>query len=120
MVMNAFDTDGDGENNFYAVNGPAFHYARYPIKVKRSETVRIYIANLTEFDLINSFHLHATSSATTRRARATASSTRTRSCSARASAGSSRSTSRTPAASWSTRTSRVRRARLMGFFEVVE
>ena len=58
MVMNAFDTDGDGENNFYAVNGPAFYYARYPIKVKRSQTVRIYLANLTEFDLINSFHLH--------------------------------------------------------------
>ena len=58
MVMNAFDTDRDGENNFYTVNGPAFYYARYPIKVKRSQTVRIYIANLTEFDLINSFHLH--------------------------------------------------------------
>jgi FtsP/CotA-like multicopper oxidase with cupredoxin domain len=58
MVMNGFDTDGDGENNFYAVNGPAFFYARYPIKVSRSQTVRIYLANLTEFDLINSFHLH--------------------------------------------------------------
>jgi FtsP/CotA-like multicopper oxidase with cupredoxin domain len=58
MVMNAFDTDGDGENNFYAVNGPAFYFARYPIKVKRAQTVRIYIANLTEFDLVNSFHLH--------------------------------------------------------------
>ena len=33
MVMNGFDTDGDGENNFYAVNGPAFYYARYPIRV---------------------------------------------------------------------------------------
>jgi FtsP/CotA-like multicopper oxidase with cupredoxin domain len=58
MVMNAFDTDGDGENNFYAVNGPAFYYARHPIRVSRSQTVRIYLANLTEFDLINSFHLH--------------------------------------------------------------
>ena len=58
MVMNGFDTDGDGENNFYAVNGPAFYYARYPIRVRRSQTVRIYLANLTEFDLINSFHLH--------------------------------------------------------------
>jgi FtsP/CotA-like multicopper oxidase with cupredoxin domain len=26
--------------------------------VRRSQTVRIYLANLTEFDLINSFHLH--------------------------------------------------------------
>ena len=58
MVMNGFDTDGDGENNFYSVNGRAFYYAKYPIRVKRSETLRIYIANLTEFDLINSFHLH--------------------------------------------------------------
>ncbi len=58
MVMNGFDTDGDGENNFYTVNGKAFYYAKYPIRVRRSETVRIYLANLTEFDAINSFHLH--------------------------------------------------------------
>jgi manganese oxidase len=58
MVMNGFDTDGDGENNFYSVNGRVFYYARYPIRVRRSETVRIYLANLTEFDLVNSFHLH--------------------------------------------------------------
>jgi FtsP/CotA-like multicopper oxidase with cupredoxin domain len=58
MVLNGFDTDGDGENNVYGVNGPAFFFARYPIKVRRSQTVRIYLANLTEFDLINSFHLH--------------------------------------------------------------
>jgi FtsP/CotA-like multicopper oxidase with cupredoxin domain len=58
MVMNGFDTDGDGENNFYTVNGKVFYYAKYPIRVRRSETVRIYLANLTEFDLINSFHLH--------------------------------------------------------------
>jgi FtsP/CotA-like multicopper oxidase with cupredoxin domain len=59
MVMNGFDTDGDGGNNFYTVNGKAFYYAKYPIEVSRSQTVRIYLANLTEFDLINSFHLHA-------------------------------------------------------------
>ena len=58
MVMNGYDTDGDGGNNFYTVNGRSFYYARYPITVRRSQTVRIYLANLTEFDLINSFHLH--------------------------------------------------------------
>jgi manganese oxidase len=58
MVLTGFDTDGDGENNFYGVNGPAFYHAKYPIRVRRSQTVRIYLANLTEFDLINSFHLH--------------------------------------------------------------
>jgi FtsP/CotA-like multicopper oxidase with cupredoxin domain len=59
MVMNGFDTDGDGANNFYTVNGRTFYYARYPIRVRRSELVRVYLANLTEFDLVNSFHLHA-------------------------------------------------------------
>lgn len=58
MVMHGYDTDGDGANNIYAVNGPAFLYAKHPIKVRRGELVRIYLANLTEFDLINSFHLH--------------------------------------------------------------
>ena len=58
MVMNGYDTDGDGENNFYTVNGLAFYYAKYPIRVKQGELVRIYLANLTEFDLINSLHLH--------------------------------------------------------------
>jgi FtsP/CotA-like multicopper oxidase with cupredoxin domain len=58
LVMNGYDTDADGENNFYTVNGRTFYYARYPIQVRRGELVRIYLANLTEFDLINSFHLH--------------------------------------------------------------
>ncbi len=59
MVMNGFDTDADGENNFYTVNGRSFYYARYPIRVRRSQLVRVYLANLTEFDPVNSFHLHA-------------------------------------------------------------
>ena len=59
MVMNGYDTDGDGANNFYTVNGRSFYYARHPITVSRSSPVRLYLANLTEFDLINSFHLHA-------------------------------------------------------------
>jgi len=58
MVLTGFDTDGDGANNFYGVNGPAFYYAKHPIRVRRSQTVRIYLANLTEFDLLNSLHLH--------------------------------------------------------------
>jgi FtsP/CotA-like multicopper oxidase with cupredoxin domain len=58
MVMSGFDTDADGENNFYSVNGLAFYYAKYPIVVSRKKLVRVYLANLTEFDLINSFHLH--------------------------------------------------------------
>jgi manganese oxidase len=59
FVMNGYDTDGDGSNNFYTVNGRSFYYAKYPIRVSRSRLVRVYLANLTEFDLINSLHLHA-------------------------------------------------------------
>jgi FtsP/CotA-like multicopper oxidase with cupredoxin domain len=59
MVMNAFDTTFDGENEVYAVNTVAFHYAKHPIRVKVGELIRVYLSNLTEFDLINSMHLHA-------------------------------------------------------------
>jgi FtsP/CotA-like multicopper oxidase with cupredoxin domain len=59
MMMNAFDTTFDGENEVYAVNTVAFHYMKHPIVVNRDRPVRIYLINITEFDLINSFHLHA-------------------------------------------------------------
>ena len=58
MVMNGFDTNFDGENEVYAVNTVAFHYQNHPIPVLTNELVRVYLVNLTEFDLINSFHLH--------------------------------------------------------------
>ena len=40
IVMNGYDTDADGGNNFYTVNGRTFYYARYPIRVKRAQLVR--------------------------------------------------------------------------------
>jgi len=59
MMMNAFDTNFDGENEMYAVNSIPFAYAKHPIQVKQGELVRVYLVNITEFDPINSFHLHA-------------------------------------------------------------
>lgn len=59
MVMNGFDVDFDDENDFYAVNTIPFHYQNHPIPIKVGEKVRIYLVNILEFDLINSFHLHA-------------------------------------------------------------
>jgi len=59
MMMNAFDTTFDGENEVYAVNTVAFHYMKHPIVIDRTRPVRIYLVNITEFDPINSFHLHA-------------------------------------------------------------
>lgn len=58
MVMNGFDTDFDGENEVYAVNTVAHHFAKHPIRVDRARPVRVYLVNVTEFDPINSFHLH--------------------------------------------------------------
>ena len=60
MMMNGFDPNYDEENEIYAVNSIAFHYARHPIEVKQNEPIRIYLANITEFDILNSFHIHAT------------------------------------------------------------
>lgn len=58
MVMNAFDTTFDAENEVYAVNTVANAYLHDPIRVTVGRRVRIYLVNVTEFDPINSLHLH--------------------------------------------------------------
>jgi FtsP/CotA-like multicopper oxidase with cupredoxin domain len=59
MVMNGFDTNFDRSNEIYAVNTVAFAYQHEPVRVKRGQLVRIYLVNALEFDLVNSFHVHA-------------------------------------------------------------
>jgi FtsP/CotA-like multicopper oxidase with cupredoxin domain len=61
MIMNGFDTNFDGDNEIYAVNSIAFAYsmANQPIRIKRDQKQRIYLINITEFDPINSLHIHA-------------------------------------------------------------
>ena len=59
MLMNAFDTNFDVENEVYAVNTVANAYMYEPIRVTVGRLVRIYLVNLTEFDPINSMHTHA-------------------------------------------------------------
>lgn len=58
MVMNAFDTDFDNENEVYAVNTVGHHFTKHPIPIARGKPIRVYLVNITEFDPINSFHLH--------------------------------------------------------------
>ena len=59
MMMNGFNTNFDAEGNqVYAVNSIAFHHVNEPVRVKQNELVRIYLANILEYDPINSFHLH--------------------------------------------------------------
>ena len=59
MVMNGFDTNFDGDNEIYAANTVAFAYQNEPIPISSDKLQRVYLINLTEFDPINSFHLHA-------------------------------------------------------------
>ncbi|HVE69440.1 MAG TPA: multicopper oxidase domain-containing protein [Solirubrobacteraceae bacterium] len=58
MVMNGFDTNFDRSNEVYAANTIPFAYMDEPIKVKQDELLRLYLANMLEFDLVNSYHLH--------------------------------------------------------------
>jgi manganese oxidase len=82
MTMNGYDMDYDLEgtvappsmaairgeeereeeeergNEIYTVNGKAFDYMDNPIPLNVGEKSRIYLLNMVEFDLINSFHLH--------------------------------------------------------------
>jgi FtsP/CotA-like multicopper oxidase with cupredoxin domain len=59
MMMNAFDTNFDNENEIYAVNTVGHEFARRPIPIRVGELVRLYLINIVEFDPINSLHLHA-------------------------------------------------------------
>jgi len=59
MVMNAFDTNFDGGNEVYACNTVGQAYMNAPIRIDKLRPVRIYLLNATEFDPVNSFHLHA-------------------------------------------------------------
>ncbi|MGH2754501.1 MAG: multicopper oxidase domain-containing protein [Actinomycetota bacterium] len=59
IVMNAFDTNFDGENEIYAANTVAFAYVNDPIPVTAGELQRLHVINVTEFDPLNSIHIHA-------------------------------------------------------------
>lgn len=50
--------DQERDNEIYTVNGFAFGYMKHPIQLDLGETYRIYLVNMLEFDLINSFHVH--------------------------------------------------------------
>ena len=58
MVMNGFDTNFDRANEVYAANTIGFAYMDQPIMVNKDDLIRVYLVNVLEYDLINSFHLH--------------------------------------------------------------
>ncbi|HYF27100.1 MAG TPA: multicopper oxidase domain-containing protein [Baekduia sp.] len=58
MVMNGWDTNFDRANEVYAANAIGFAYMDKPVRVPKDELVRLYLVNVLEYDLLNSFHLH--------------------------------------------------------------
>ena len=52
------EEEEERDNEIYTVNGKAFDYMDNPIPLNVGEKNRIYLLNMVEFDLINSFHLH--------------------------------------------------------------
>ena len=52
------EEDKERNNEIYTVNGKAFDYMDNPIPLNVGEKYRIYLLNMVEFDLINSFHIH--------------------------------------------------------------
>ena len=77
MMLNGYDLDYDQEgptvirqeegeaeeeeerdNEIYTANGYAFGYMMHPIHLEAGKPYRIYVVNMLEFDLINTFHVH--------------------------------------------------------------
>lgn len=59
LALSGWDIDDNGRNDLYTWNGVAGFYEKFPIKIGAGEPVRAYVLNLTEYDPIASFHLHA-------------------------------------------------------------
>lgn len=54
----ADEADAARDNEIYTVNGKAFDYMIHPISIQVGKPYRIYLVNMLEFDLVNSFHMH--------------------------------------------------------------
>ncbi len=52
------EADAERDNEIYTVNGKAFDYTSHPISIQAGNPYRIYLVNMLEFDLVNSFHMH--------------------------------------------------------------
>jgi FtsP/CotA-like multicopper oxidase with cupredoxin domain len=52
------EEEEERDNEIYTVNGVAFLYMYDPIKLEVGKPYRVFLANMLEFDLINSLHIH--------------------------------------------------------------
>lgn len=58
FMLNAFDTNFDGANEVYSLNTKAFAYVERPLQITKDRLQRAFLVNITEFDAVNSLHLH--------------------------------------------------------------
>jgi nitrite reductase (NO-forming) len=61
LVLGGFDTDGDGRSDLYGWNGVPGYQARFPLRVRAGELIRVYLLNMVTDEPVISFHLHAQS-----------------------------------------------------------
>jgi FtsP/CotA-like multicopper oxidase with cupredoxin domain len=59
LLLSGFSTPEIGRNGIVAWNGVAGFYGQVPIEVAAGEPVRAYVVNMTEYEPLASFHLHA-------------------------------------------------------------
>lgn len=59
LLLSGWDLEDRGRNDVFTWNGIAGFYAKYPLKVPVGEPVRLYVLNMTEYEPVGSFHLHA-------------------------------------------------------------
>ncbi len=59
MVLHGWDTNFDGKNEVYAINGGANFYRDNPIPLSAGKLVRIYLINALEYEPLETFHIHA-------------------------------------------------------------
>lgn len=59
LVLSGWDVDGDGRNEVMAFNGIGGFFHANPLKVPVGELVRVHLLNMTEYEPVASFHLHA-------------------------------------------------------------
>lgn len=58
LLLSGFEVEGE-RNRLVTWNGVAGFFHRYPIKLTAGEPVRAYVLNMTEYEPVASFHLHA-------------------------------------------------------------
>ena len=56
--LNGYDVNFDKGNEIYSMNGLPNYYQDHPIPLRVGQLNRVFVVNMTEFDSLNSFHLH--------------------------------------------------------------